>query len=891
MRRHYLDPVFAPQSIAVIDASDNTSSVAATVITNLLAGGFKGELFAIGARHPVAQGCRRLSSIADVGKPIDLAVMTSTHATGTDVLRQCGEAGVRGAVVLSRMDADAGEMARAERDMVADARRYGLHVVGPNSLGILRPSIGLNATFSKNVAKPGNLALVSQSGALCTAVLDWASARGVGFSSVVSLGDAFDLDFGEIFDYLALDPQTHGILVYVEGLRNARGFMSGLRSAARLKPVIVLKAGRSNEGIQAAVSHTGAMIGSDDVFNAALERAGAVRAVTIAQWFTAAQVLARGYRTQGDRLAIITNGGGPAVMAADRAPEVHVKLASLSAHTVEQLDAALPKRVLRENPLDLAGDATAAHYAVAFKACLDDPGVDGVLVMLTPQAMTDTTAVAESIAAAARGARKPVLGCWMGELQVQAGRETLTAAGIPHFAAPEAAVEAFAYLAAHCRNQRLLLQVPGPLADHSRPDVDGARKIIENALAQQRKLLSEVEAKTVLRAFGIPVVPSIVARSAHEALVAAKSLGFPVAIKILSPDIAHKSEVGGVRLNVTDAQDLRRTYHALLEEVRHQRPVARIDGVAVEPMVVGANLRELMVGVATDPVFGPVITFGTGGVWVEAAGDRSVALPPLNDVIIANLIGQTRAARLIGAVRHIPAVKREALEQVLRRVSEMVCELPHIEELDINPILADEHGAIAVDARMVVASPGSRGERYRRLAIHPYPTQLLSRWHSPDGREVVVRPIRPEDAQIEQAFVRGLSPEAKYFRFMHALQELTPAMLARFTQIDYDREMAFVAVEQVNGVETEVGVARYTARPDRESCEFAIVVADAWRGLGLGTRLMDALMECARSRGLRVMEGEVLADNAAMLRLVARLGFSERVHDEDPALRVVTKLL
>lgn len=892
MRRHYLDPVFAPRSIAVVGASERVGSVGAAVLGNLLQGNFKGEIFAVNPKHERVQGKLSLPSVEHIGKPVDLAVIATPAAAVPGIIRQCGEVGVRGAVILSAGFAEAGgDGARLQREVLADARRYGLRLVGPNCLGILRPGIGLNATFSKNVASPGNLALVSQSGALCTAILDWAATRAMGFSSVIALGDAADLDFGDVLDYLALDPETSSILVYVEGVRYARAFMSGLRSAARLKPVIVLKAGRSSEGIKAAVSHTGAMIGADDVFNAALERAGAVRAVTIDQWFTAAQVLARGYRSQGDHVAIITNGGGPGVMAADRAAEVQVKLANLAPETLTTLDGALPNHWSRGNPVDVLGDATPERYGIALKACLDDPGVDGVVVMLTPQAMTDPAAVARNVAEVAAGARKPVLGCWMGELQVQTGRELLAQAGIPQFDAPEAAVEAFAYLAAHFRNQQLLLQVPGPLADRSRPDVDGARMMIEAALAERRTMLSEVEAKAVLRAFGIPTVSSVIARSANEALVAAETLGFPVVLKILSPDITHKSDVGGVRLNIGNAQALRRSYGALMEEVQQQRPNARIDGVVVEQMVTSANGRELMVGVARDPVFGPVISFGAGGVLVEVTGDRAVALPPLNRVIIANLIGQTRAARLIGAFRHLPPVRLEALEQVLRRVSEMVCELPHIQELDINPLIADESGVVAVDARMVVALPGPDSDRYQHLAIHPYPTQLVTRWQSAEGIEVVLRPIRPEDAQIEQAFVRGLSPEAKYFRFMQALQELSPTMLVRFTQIDYDREMAFIAVTDVGGEETEVGVARYTARPDRESCEFAIVVADSWRGKGLGTRLMSALMESAKGRGLRVMEGEVLADNIEMLRLMARLGFSARVHEEDPGVRVVTKVL
>jgi acetyltransferase len=892
MRAHYLDALFSPRSIAVIGASERERSVGAAVFNNLRDHAFEGEIYAVNPRHAKLQGQPSFPAIDAIGKPVDLAVIATPSSAVPLVLRQCGEAGVRAAVVLSAGFAEVGaEGERLQHEVLATARRYGVRFLGPNCLGIMRPSTGLNATFSKNVARVGNLALLSQSGALCTAILDWAASRQVGFSSVISLGDAADIDFGDVLDYLALDNQTRSILIYVEGIRNARRFMSGLRSAARMKPVVVMKAGRYAEGMRAAVSHTGALVGADDVFSAALERAGVVRVTTIDQWFAAAQVLASGSRSRGERLAIVTNGGGPGVMAADRAVEVGVQLAPLGDATLAQLDAVLPSQWSRHNPIDLLGDAGAPRYGEALKACLGDDSVDGVVVILTPQAMTEPLEVAREVVALAADAGKPVLGCWMGGAQVAAAWQLFAESNLPHFATPEAAVEAFSYLAAYYRNQRLLMQVPGPLADRSEPDVDGARMIIDAALAEHRSTLSEVESKAVLRAFGIPTVASVLARSATEALVIAETLGFPVAMKILSPQIVHKSDVGGVRLNVGDARSVKRVYRELLEQVRAVQPQAQIEGVVVEQMAARAQGRELMAGVARDAVFGPVVSFGIGGVAVEVTGDRAVALPPLNGVIINSLIAKTRAAKLMEGFRHWPAVNRPAVEHVLRRISEMLCELPSIQEMDINPLIADQQGALAVDARIVVAVGHPNVGRYDHLAIHPYPTDLVTHWQAPDGSDVVLRPIRPEDADIEQNFVRELSPQAKYFRFMHAVQELTPLMLVRFTQIDYDREMAFIAVTDTDGTEREIGVARYTLRPNGDACEFAIVVADQWRGRGLGTRLMSVLMECAKARGIRLMEGEVLAENANMLRLMQRLGFAVRPHEEEVHVCMVTKLL
>lgn len=895
MGPHYLNRLFAPRSIAVFGASDRAGSVGSILFRNLREGGFKGRLYPVNPKHRKVQDQPAFRNLAAIGKPVDLAVIATPATSVPGIIAECGEAGVRAAVVLSAGFGEAGagdNGERLQRELVEAARQHGVRVLGPNCLGIMRPDVGLNATFSHNIARRGKLALVSQSGALCTAVLDWAQAEGIGFSAMVSVGDAADVDFGDLLSYLALDPWTRSILLYVEGIRDARSFLSGLRIAARMKPVVVVKAGRHAGGSQAAMSHTGAMIGGDDVFHAALRRAGAVRAYTIKQLFNAAEILAGGERRlRGNRLAIVTNGGGPGVMATDRAAELGVELAELGPATLQALDQALPAHWSHANPVDVLGDAGPERYGDAVSACLRDPGVDGVLAMLTPQAMTDAEGAAGAVIEAARTGSKPLITCWMGGPHVAGAHELFNRQGIPHLETPESAVEAFAYLASHRRNQELLLQVPGPLGQRSRPDVEGARLIIEEALSTGRDSLSILETKAVLRAFGLPVVPTMEAATANDALVAAETLGFPVAMKINSPDISHKSEVAGVRLNITRAADVRSAFNDLLETARSRRPEAQLRGVTVEPMYRRANGRELLIGVVRDPVFGPAISIGAGGTMVEVMEDRCVSLPPLNRFIARGMIERTRAWKMLQAWRNLPAVDVTALEDVLLRVSELVCELPQLRELDINPLIVDEQGALAVDARLAVAYPPAGARPYAHMAIHPYPVELETVVQLADGTDVTLRPIRPEDADIEQDFIRRLSPQSKYFRFMQALQELTPEMLVRFTQIDYDLEMALIAVVGEQGREREIGVARYSTNPDGRSCEFAIVVSDEWQHRGVGYRLMARLMEIARARGLEEIEGEVLAANQEMLSMAAKLGFRVSVSDEDPKLKHISRRL
>jgi acetyltransferase len=892
MGKHYLSPLFAPKSVAVFGASDRADSVGQVVFRNMLESGFRGLLYPVNSKHAEVQGKRAYASISDIAEPVELAVISTPAQTVPEIVESCGIHGVKAAIIITAGFGEAGrEGAALEKELLETARRYGIRLVGPNCLGIMRPSIGLNATFNNGGANTGNIAFISQSGALCTAILDWAQSNDVGFSSVISMGSSTDVDFGEILDYLVSDPDTHSILMYIEGIRNARRFMSALRAAARIKPVILVKVGRHEEGSRAALSHTASLVGADDVFDAAVSRAGVVRVQTITQLFTAAKALSCGFRPVGNRLAIVTNGGGPGVMAADRAADLGLTMATLADATIADLNQYLPPNWPHGNPVDIIGDARADRYHHAVKACLEDGNVDGVLAILTPQAMTRPLESALAMIELSNTYSKPLLTCWMGEKQVDEARAAFARAHKPHFRTPEPAVEVFSHLSAYYRNQKLLMQMPGPLSHHHEPDVESARLIIEGAMQQHRKVLTEMESKSLLSAFNIPVAKTMVAHTPNEALLIAQQLGFPVAMKVNSPDITHKSDAGGVVLNLNNAHEVRTAYQHILDSVRAALPDARIDGISIEPMIVKPNGRELMIGVTSDPVFGPVITFGAGGTAVEIIGDRAVALPPLNNFLAKELIHETHVAGMLGAFRNMVPANVGALEDVLLRVSEMVCELPLLKEMDINPLILDEHGVLAADARVVVEYRQPGADRYAHMAIYPYPTQLVSRWQLADGTDITIRPIRPEDAELVQAFVRGLSEESRYFRFMSSMQELTETMLVRFTQIDYSREMALIAVTLVRDRETELGVARYAINPDGDSCEFALVVADNFQGRGLGQKLMVMLMEAARSNGLSMIEGEVLGNNHNMLKLMMRLGFEVRSSEDDPSVMKVSRAL
>lgn len=891
MKPHYLTPLLAPRNVAVVGASDTPGSIGQAVFSNLLAGNFQGKLFPVNLNHKVVAGLDAVASVRQIDGAVDLAVVTTALRALPNILKDCGKKGVK-AVLLAKEFA---EQEQLEREILNEstsiARHYGIRVLGPNVLGLMRPVAGFNASNYNGRVRPGNLALVSQSSALCTAMLDWADGKNIGFSSVVSMGWGLDVDFGEILDYLVADNFTQGILLHVHHIHDARRFMSALRAAARTKPVVVIKSGRYEDDA-VGLTHSSRLVRRSDVFDAALARAGVLRVDSIAQLFTAAKVLAANFRLQGRRLAIVTNGIGPGVLAADSACRNGVELARLSDATLARLDEALPRHWSHGNPVDIIGDASPARFRTAVKACLDDPGVDGVLVIFTPQAGTDHLTTAQLMVGLQRDASKPLFLSWLGDTKVAESRELFTRAKCAHFRAPEFAVEVFRNLSDYHHNQQLLLQTPGPLeGKRAEPDYAGARALIAGAIAEGREILSERESKAVLAAFGIPVNAAHLAHNADEAAWLAADIGYPVVLKIDSPDVIYKSDVGGVELNIANEATLREAFAAIVARTRRARPDARIDGVSVQRMRKRRFARELMVGVSHDPSFGPVITFGAGGIAVEVMHDRALALPPLNGYLVDSMIGSTRIGQILGPFKNLPPVDVDALEDALLRVSDMVCELPELREMDINPLVADEEGVIALDARIIVQKPSGDAGRYRHMAIMPYPSRMVRPTTLKDGSAALIRPIRPEDADMQQAFVRDLSDESRYNRYMSSIKQLSQNMLVRFTQLDYDREMALAMVRDGDQGEEMLAVARYITDPDMESCEFALEVADRWQGKGIGVTLMNALFDAAREQGLSQMRGEVLAGNKGMLRLMHKLGFSVSPHPEDKSLTLVVRTL
>jgi acetyltransferase len=897
MDSHYLTPLFQPRSVVVF-AGPPDDVARQTRLARVLRAALAD---APGGSPPVFLHGDTTGTLGELARSrADLAIIALPPDEVAAALALAGRIDCRAALVISD-DLDAAQAAQLKRV----ARREGLHLLGPNGLGFQRPHLKLNASAAGPLAAEGSLALVSQSGALTAAMLDWARQNHVGFSQVVSLGTNAAADLGQVLDFLAADPRTQSIVVYLEGIEQARRFMSALRSAAHAKPVVVLKAGRRDAGNEAALTHSRAIVGSDDVFDAALRRAGAVRVRSFVELFSAAKGLAARYRPVGRRLALVTNGGGPGVLAADWADAIGLQLARLSPDTVRALQPQLSGRASLADLIDLSAIATPAHFAAAVQAAARDPAVDGVLVVYAPQIGSDPADTARAVAAARAATGKPLLACWMGDATVQEARRLLNEAGVANYRTPEAAVGAFGHLATFHANQQLLLQTPPPLSDLAEPDLEAARLLIESVLAERRRTLTELESKTLLAAFHIPVTPTVLARSANEAMMLATQLGFPVALKIDSPDIAHKSDVQGVVLNLQSGAAVRDSYQEMVARVQRLQPQARIHGVTVQKMARARRGREVCVGLVTDAAFGPAIVFGAGGTMIELIQDRATELPPLNQFLARRLIERARVADTLarGWQGGAPA-DLAALERVLLRVSEMVCEFPQLREMDINPLIVDEHGAVAVDARIVLQpAPQASSPRpfdYPHLAILPYPARFEQVWPLAGGGEVTVRPVRPDDAQMLQALVRGLKPESRYFRFASAIQELPPALLARLTLIDYDREMALVAVWTERTARDDggfdereriVGVSRFITKADQASCEFSLLVADDFGGKGLGSRLMEVIMDAAREKGLAEIEGLVLHNNTDMLKLMRGLGFTVKPHPEEPEFRLVTRSL
>jgi acetyltransferase len=872
MSRRNLEHLFNPRSVALIGASDRPHSVGATVMGNLTNGGFAGPIWPVNLRHATVAGRHAYPSVAELPEAPDLAVICTPAVTVPDLISQLGVRGTRAAIVVSggleqRSRGETGETGETIASaMLKAAEPFTLRILGPNCIGLLVPGIGLNASFAHLGASAGNLAFIAQSGALTTAMLDWAHAKRIGFSHFISLGNAADVDFGDLLDYLAREPKTHAILLYIESITCARKFMSAARTAARNKPVIAVKAGRTSASARAAHSHSGALAGADAVYETALRRAGILRVDTTRELFDAAEVLARMKPFRGPRLAIVGNGGGPGVMATDALTGQGGQLAELGAGTMEKLDSALPTSWSHGNPLDIGGDARPERYLATLGPLLEDPGTDAVLVIHSPTAVASVAEVAAACLPVLSRGSLPALACWMGA--EDASQAPAAPADVPVYPTPEEAVGAFLYVARYHESQAVLLEAPPSSLQDFKPDVQAARSILSGVFSQGRSVLTEPEAKDVLAAYGVPVVETRIVRSVADASAAAEAIGYPLALKILSPDISHKSDVGGVTLDLETPEALQRAADSMLARCRERAPQARIEGFTLQKMVRRGGAHELIAGMAVDPTFGPVMVFGQGGTAVEVIADRALALPPLNSTLARDLISRTRVHHVLSGYRDHPAVDLAALEQTLMRLSQLVADLPEVIELDINPLLADAHGVLALDARIRIERTALAGTE--RFAIRPYPGELEERVGF-CGQTILLRPIRPDDFELHRRFLARITPEDLQLRLFAAVRQVPERELAHLTQIDYEREMAFIAVAPGDG-ET-LGVARACTDPENRAAEFAVLVRSDLKGRGLGALLLDKLVRYCRSRGTQRMRGQARGENTRMLKLGAAAGF------------------
>ena len=868
MSTRNLDKMMLPRSVVAIGASARVGSVGGAVTRNLLGGGFHGQIHLVNVKGGEIDGHPVLRSVSELDQPADLAVIMTPPETVPKLVAELGERGTRVAVVITTAAPTAAGDWR--KSILQAAQPHLLRIVGPNCIGYAVPRLGLNASFGPSVLKPGRIAAIAQSGAVLAALADWGTAQNIGFSHLISMGDMTDVDFGDVLDMIARDFETRAVLMYVEGITQARKFMSAARGVARIKPVIVLKAGRHAAAAKAAESHTGSMAGSAAVYDAAFARAGLVAVRGLGELFDAAETLGHSIAPRNERLAILSNGGGIGVIATDLLLDERGALADLQPRTLERLDQLMPRAWSRGNPVDIVGDADGTRYAAAFDILAEDRGVGAVLAMNVPTALTSSADTARALTQAPGVKMVPLIGCWIGGPQAQAGREVLHQARIPAYDTPLRAVRGFMHIVQYRRGQRALQRTP-PSVPQALSDTTLVRAIVAAALDDQRSILTEPEAKRVLAAYGIPVVPTEIATDAVEAARMAARIGFPVAVKVLSRDITHKSDVGGVALDLSSEQAVIDAVHDMTEKVCLTIGRARLDGFIVQPMIRRPQAVELILGAAEDPVFGPILMVGQGGVAAEVVDDRALALPPLDPVLAEDALSRTRVDRLLRGYRDRPPANRAAVCEVMIRLSELIANVDEIAELDINPLVADADGVIALDARIVVRHPVGQ-ERAARFAIRPYPVELETTLVDRDGKVLRVRPIRPDDEPMLQAFSRRLTAEDMRLRFFGPLRELSHEMAARLTQIDYDREMAFLLLDG----EELLGVGRLAAEPNFEQAEFSLVVASDRQRRGYGELLLRHVVAYARSRGVKQVIGHVLRENQKMLALTERVGFKKQ---------------
>lgn len=888
--RHPLDPVFSPKVVAVIGATESRGSVGRTVFQNLGRGGFEGTVYPVNPKRSSVLCVKAYPNVAAIPEKVDLAVITTPATSVPGLIRECAAVGVPGAIIISAGFKETGPRgAELERQVMAEARTGKMRIVGPNCLGVMVPHLGLNATFASTIAKPGSVAFLSQSGALCTAILDWSLRENVGFSAFVSIGSMLDVNWGDLIYYLGDDPHTKSIVIYMESIGDARSFLSAAREVALTKPIIVIKVGRTEAAAKAAASHTGSLTGSDEVLHAAFRRVGVLRVETIAELFHMAEVLAKQPKPKGPRLAIVTNAGGPGVLATDMLIGSGGQLAEPSPQTFTALNELLPAAWSHNNPIDILGDAGPERYAKAVKIVADDPNNDGLLVILTPQAMTDPTGTAEQLKPFAQVPGKPLLASWMGGEEVERGQQILNDAGIPTYKYPDMAARAFYYMWRYSYNLRALYETPTFIPEQQ---ADGSRRakaeaIIQHARKVDRTILTEYESKELLALYGIPTVDTRIARSEEEAVKLAGEIGYPVVVKLFSETITHKTDVGGVQLNLRNAAAVRHAWQSIERSVAKfaatQKSPGKSEatnpflGVTVQPMI-HLEGYELIIGSSPDPQFGPVLLFGTGGQLVEIYKDRALALPPLNATLARRMMEQTRIFQALKGVRGRAPVNLAALEELLVRFSQLVVEHPWIAEFDINPLLVSAEKIIALDARVVLHPKTLKEDQLPKPAIRPYPTQYVKSWKLKNGEPVTIRPIRPEDEPLMVRFHESLSEESVYYRYFSKLkldQRVAHERLTRICFNDYDREIALVAERKdaATGQAEIIAVGRLSKARGLNEAEFALLVSDRWQGQGLGSELLKRLVQVGRDETLSRITAFILAENHAMHHLSKKAGF------------------
>jgi acetyltransferase len=888
-----LDRIFAPRRVAIVGGSRRPSSIGALILQNIQKGGFAGDIAVVNPKYEAIDGVTTSPDLSSLPFVPDLIVVTAPASAIPQIIGDAGERGVAGAVIVSS-GLGHGPGSAAE-GVEKTARAHKMRIVGPNCLGMMFPGVALNASFAARHPRPGSLALISQSGAIAAAMVDWGAERSVGFSGIVSIGDQLDVDVADLLDYFALDEKTSAILLYVEAVTDARKFMSAARAAARLKPVVVVKSGRMAQGAKAAATHTGALAGSDAVYDAAFRRAGLLRVRDLRELFDCAELLARRiHGPNGNRLAILTNGGGLGILAVDRLTELGGTVPALTPEVAAKLDAVLPPTWSKADPVDISGDADVRRYLAALDGLLDDPASDAVLVMNVETAVASSPAIAEAVADHVKKKRanrlspaKPVLATWVGTDQLVA--PIFEAAAIPHFPTEDDAVRAFMHLVKHREATAALMATPPNVPSLFKPDVKAAGDIVEGALKEGRAWLDPIEISALFEAYSIPMVPTLAAATADEAVTKAEAFlakGLAVAVKVLSRDITHKSDVGGVVLGLTTKGAVRIAVCEVMAKAKRARPDARIDGVMIQPMIVRPGARELILGIADDPTFGPVMVFGRGGTAVEIINDKALALPPLDMNLARELVSRTRASRLLPAYRDVPAVPPDIVPLTLVKLSQLAADCPEIHELDINPLLADDKGVLALDARVAIRKPARLFAGQTRFAVRPYPSQWEGLLKLRNGWPIAVRPMRPEDEPAIVRFLEHVRAEDLRLRFFHAVKEFSHQFVARLTQLDYARAMAFVALDSVTG--QVMGVSQIHSDSRYESAEYAILVRSDLKGNGLGWALMQLLIDYATAEGLKSLRGEVLSENTTMVAMCRELGFGVKADPRDAGIMLVS---